>query len=800
MDSIIGQKFGRWLVTGFAYKTDKHILYYHCRCECGTERDVKKYNLVHGVTKSCGCYSKDVNHSLRFNSLVGKRYGNLFVESIDHKEGYSYFYRCRCDCGKEIISRGTLLSRRKSCGCERKPMPSGVPLNNLVGKRFGMLVVDSFAYQKNKNFYWNCVCDCGNAVVKSYDSLHYSKLQSCGCNRVSYNFDDLTGKVFSHLTVISFAGRKNRHSYWNCRCDCGKELIVEASHLKTSHTVSCGHLNIAVCGSKEENEIKNYILCLIQESSMIRDIKDSVVNTYKAVKFLGIKNKKALWQWNCLVCGEVREGDLSHAKRFSCKELKKQQKIQSFVGTKFGDLLVESFAYVRDSKNYWNCKCSCGNITCVTTDKLVSGNTKSCGCKRIKHGKEHYRFRDITGQTFGNLTAIEPVDGKWLFQCNCGNKKIIALNDVVSGRTQSCGCLRHRSGKDSPRFQDIAGTRFGKLIAIEPMGGDNWLFFCTSCGKGKVMNLSNVRAGKCYSCGCMNTAIMGSKDEIEIRDFIQDSGLEIKKTKILNGKEIDIYIPKLKLGIEYNGSAFHASKGGVYNNKSKTYHQEKFIEAKKQGIHLISIFDFAWKSNQDKLRAYLSDLVVPPKKIFARKCELKEIEKAIAKDFTDKHHLQGSARLQEINYGLYYNNELLSVMSFGKPRYKQESDVYELQRYCVKSGYTILGGAERLFKHFISDYSPSRIISYSDNNYFDGNIYPRLGFTFIKYTDPDYYWVKSSDLEVLPRYKCQPKLLKNKYPDLYEKAVGGKENFIMTHLGYFKVYGCGNTLWEVSFK
>lgn len=259
-DDLIGKTFGDWTVLNFAYKNNKDILYYHCRCKCGKERDVKKYNLVHGKSTSCGCSSKN------FKNLVGKRFGRLTVISIDHKEGYSYFYKCKCDCGNEIISRGTLLPRRKSCGCERKPMSFGVPLNNLVGKRFGMLVVKSLAYQKNKKFYWNCICDCGNEIIKSYDSLHYSKLQSCGCNRVSHNFEDLTGKVFSHLTILSFAGRKNRHSYWNCKCDCGKEIVVEASHLKTSHTISCGHLNLAVCGSKGENEVKDYVLGLIWRS------------------------------------------------------------------------------------------------------------------------------------------------------------------------------------------------------------------------------------------------------------------------------------------------------------------------------------------------------------------------------------------------------------------------------------------------------------------------------------------------------------------------------------------------------
>lgn len=142
----------------------------------------------------------------------------------------------------------------------------------------------------------------------------------------------------------------------------------------------------------------------------------------------------------------------------------------------------------------------------------------------------------------------------------------------------------------------------------------------------------------------------------------------------------------------------------------------------------------------------------------------------------------------------------MSIMSFGKPRYKKDSDVYELQRYCVQSGYTIIGGAKRMFKHFIRDYQPAKIISYSDNNYFNGKIYSELGFNFVKYTDPDYCWISSKNLEPVSRYKCQPRLLKNKYPELYEQAEGGNENYIMTHLGYFKVYGCGNTLWEVEFK
>ena len=76
----------------------------------------------------------------------------------------------------------------------------------------------------------------------------------------------------------------------------------------------------------------------------------------------------------------------------------------------------------------------------------------------------------------------------------------------------------------------------------------------------------------------------------------------------------------------------------------------------------------------------------------------------------------------------------------------------------------------------------------------------RLRFKFVRYTDPDYCWVDGTTLDFLSRYKCQVHVLKQKYPDLYNEAVGGKENYIMIKLGYFKVYGSGNTLWEMILK
>lgn len=308
-------------------------------------------------------------------------------------------------------------------------------------------------------------------------------------NRKS-KYDYIIGQRFGFVEPIEYIGK----SSYKCICHrCSNGTTARAETLLKGKKKSCG--------------------CL----PPYKDITGQDFGSLHVNKFVDIRHNHAFWECTCAKCGGVKVYEGKRLRNGSascgCASLNRND----LTGKIFGELVVESFAYTKDKENYWTCKCDCGNTAYVSTNKLISGNTKSCGCKRVKYGVEHPRFKDITGQVFDNLTAMKYVgNSKWLFKCSCGNEKVIALSDVMSGKTHSCGCLRHRGGKDSPRFKDISGTKFGSLIAIEPMGGNNWLFFCTSCGRGKVMNLSNVQAGKCYSCGCMNTGAIGSKNEIEL--------------------------------------------------------------------------------------------------------------------------------------------------------------------------------------------------------------------------------------------------------------------------------------------
>ncbi len=528
-------------------------------------------------------------------------------------------------------------------------------------------------------------------------------------------YDYIIGQRFGYIEPLEYIGRGK----FRCLChNCGNtEYINTSQHILAGECKSCG--------------------CLPR----YKDITGTIVNEHIAEKFLYLKNKKAIWQWRCLLCGNVRESDMAHAKRFLCRCKQVQNKQDEYIGKRFGKLEVQSLAYIKNQQWYWHCVCQCGNTVDVSTYQLSSGNTKSCGCSKGKRGSSHPFFKDISGKTFGTLTALKPLGGRY------------------------------------------------------------WLFHCNLCGKNKPMVNADVTSGKCYSCGCMNLGIKGSKGENEIRKWVENlaESDSVKDRQILDGKEIDMYYPEFNIGIEYNGSAYHASLNGVYGDKPKLYHRDKFLQSKEQGIHLISIFDIDWENNQEKIKMYLRSLFTKQKRLFARKCKVKPISKELANSFTDMYHIQGRTRQNSINYGLYYNDELYAVMSFGTLRLKKTQDgEYELHRYCVKDGYTILGGAEKLLKYFERKYAPRYIRSYSDNDYFLGSIYERLGFENSGQCTPRYYWFLNN--QEIKRERCMLKHLKVQYPELlakaYETNAPNKENFVMVQLGARKVYRSGNTKWE----
>ena len=251
--------------------------------------------------------------------------------------------------------------------------------------------------------------------------------------------------------------------------------------------------------------------------------------------------------------------------------------------------------------------------------------------------------------------------------------------------------------------------------------------------------------------------------------------------RILNGKEIDIYFPKHKIGIEFNGSYWHSNL-----HKPKNYHVDKSRVANEMGIQIIHIFEYEWIDNADKIIQWLKSQFSNNTIIYARKCIIKEIDSGNKNIFLFENHLQGNDK-STIRLGLFYDDTLVSVMTFGKSRFNKHHK-FELHRFCSKHNTTIVGGASKLFKHFLKTHNPDSIISYQDISKFNGNIYEKMGFRLSHISEPNYVWCDKKN-NYLSRYQTQKhKLLELGY-------AGSSENSIMEARGYFKIYNCGNNVW-----
>ena len=173
---------------------------------------------------------------------------------------------------------------------------------------------------------------------------------------------------------------------------------------------------------------------------------------------------------------------------------------------------------------------------------------------------------------------------------------------------------------------------------------------------------------------------------------------------------------------------------------------------------------------------------------YARNLNIREPSTQESAEFLDKYHLQGYTNAP-IRYGLYNDTEMLGIITFGKPRFSSNYE-YELIRLCWKPGVNVVGGFERLFKHFVTEHNPSSIVTYSDISKFTGNSYLRVGFkaSIDDLTSPNYVWVGLKDYSTLSRYQTQ----KHKLVELGLGDVGDTETSIMENLGYIRMYDCGN--------
>lgn len=348
------------------------------------------------------------------------------------------------------------------------------------------------------------------------------------------------------------------------------------------------------------------------------------------------------------------------------------------------------------------------------------------------------------------------------------------------------------------RVKDVATPLFSEQEYRGNNYYNKYLWKCSICGNEFEDGIDRGTLPVCRVCHPYGTN--RSEQEKEITDWLTFTGTRVEHNKkILEGKEIDIYLPEYNIGIEYDGLYYHSEqKLKEREINPRTYHLEKSRIAAKNKIWLIHIFEDEWIYKQEITKSRIRSLLgIYSFKIGARETIIKNIEVNLKNEFLDRTHLQGKDTCS-FSYGSFYNDRLVAVMTFTKPKISngninKNDGSYELSRFSVEMGYQIVGVADKLLKYFIRERSPHKIYSYSDKRWSKGNLYKKLGFEHKNETPPRYQYIKRN--KRFYRYNYRKSILAKKL-DTFDPKLTEYEN--MLNIGIDRIWDCGNDVWVLN--
>lgn len=483
--------------------------------------------------------------------------------------------------------------------------------------------------------------------------------------------------------------------------------------------------------------------------------------------------------------------------------------------------------YINISKGYSKC-CSmkCAAVNGDRTKKIKA-------TKRLRYGDENYNNRPravaTTLERYGVENAFSSPEIQKKIQATIQTKYGVDYpsQSAIIQHTREQNSLQKYGVKSHTCLEEVKAkgqrTHRNRRIATEEdlVGYDesgNYIMQCphpgcTKCqekvyGTHKVsqpcyiIHPQNYYARKRYGLElCTNlhpvqTNWMG-KTWIEefVKNILNDHSIPWHKDRTILGhlhhQEIDMYCPDYKIGIEVNGCYWHSS-----NKKEALFHQRKYEECAKVGVRLITIWEDQIRRTPEIVESViLSKFGIYKERIGARKCTIRTISGTLCNQFLDKNHIQGATRAS-VHYGLFYKEELIGVMCFGKTNALSGSgkeEAWDLRRFCTKVHTQVIGAAQRMLQHFIRDYNPKKIVSWSSCDISDGDVYKKLGFERDPNITSAYWYIHKTKWIRYHRSSFQLRALKRM--GLYD---GRTEAEIMKDQPYFKIYDCGHIKWTMD--
>jgi len=420
--------------------------------------------------------------------------------------------------------------------------------------------------------------------------------------------------------------------------------------------------------------------------------------------------------------------------------------------------------------------------------------------KKKKYGDENYNNQDKHKQTNLKLFGVEHhLQNKDILEKQKQtNLEIYGFEHASQSKIIKDKISYSYNKSKLKRTNDLYKKNHN--INILEINGEYFTLLCDKCNtkykiKGNVLQLrllyNNELCTNCNPVGINNV----SQPEKKLLSFIEDNydgKIIINSKSIIPPYELDIYLPELNLAFEFNGLYWHNEL-----NKDKDYHKMKSDLCESKGIQVIHIWEDDWDYKRPIVKSMiLNKLGKSKNRIYGRKTEIREIiDNSLVRDFLNDNHVQGFVG-SLIKIGLFYDDELVSLMTFGKLRkmmnLKSGDNKYELIRFCNKLNTNVLGGASKLFSYFIKKYTPEYISSYADRSYSNGNLYKQLEFKLDSLTPPNHYYIVDNIRKHRFNYR-KSNLIKQGY----DSTKTAKD--IMFERKIYKIYNSGNYKFIYTF-
>lgn len=422
----------------------------------------------------------------------------------------------------------------------------------------------------------------------------------------------------------------------------------------------------------------------------------------------------------------------------------------------------------------------CGRLKTAEGKAWSKGNV---AVRLSKLGKVNhtYKTETFTGY-YENMTAVCSEHGEFVQTVSCFAQGV------------GCGiCARLSNSRKVVRSSESLlahanQVHENKYTYPKPLTGvaKLWEIECPTHGTFSQLGYVHLRGSQCPTC-----AGMGSKGQRELLELVRgvhpDAVSDYRFSKT-SRQQIDVYIPSLKIGFEYDGIYWHSSKF-----KESGWHRDKQASAAAEGIALFQLFSDEWE--RPAAKKLVMDRITRTKPLYARKCKVVEIAYPEARAFHEENHIQGS-NLYGTSFALLYEDSPVAVMTFTHVTSERgttsQVGSMELARY--STAVKVIGGASKLLAHAVRAMQLTKLISYSDNRLFTGGMYEKLGFVKVHTTPPNYSYCAPNEPTRLHKANFRHSKLPSRLGNLYNPSLTEKAN--CEAAGYYQVYDCGLTKWS----